>query len=150
MKKVGEVRRAGKKRKSFRGSYTVEAAILIPLGFGLVLFLISCALFLRDQVSACAWVHETVVWEGFQKREAGSGESSVQALVTEAEELVTKAGKEVTVTCRGTERFQPLFVKQLFALETMHVEETEHMRQVYGEAVVRQKGFLEGVYERWK
>ena len=65
-------RRMRVRKKSFRGSCTVEAAILLPLAFGVVLFLISCALFLHDRVSACAWVHETAVWEGFQKREEGT------------------------------------------------------------------------------
>ncbi len=143
-------RRMRVRKKSFRGSCTVEAAILLPLAFGVVLFLISCALFLHDRVSACAWVHETAVWEGFQKREEGSRDFSVEVLVTDAEELVAQRGKEVTVTCQGNERFLPSFVRVLFALGTLHVEESEHMRRVYGEAEIRQRGLLEGVYERWK
>ncbi len=139
-----------KRRKGLRGSYTVEAAVLIPLGFGLVLFLISCALFLHDRTAACAWVHETAVWEGFQKREEGSGDFSAAVLVTETRELTSQRGKEVTVICEGNERFMPSFVRGLFALEAPYVEESEHVRRVYGEEEVRLRGLLEGVYERWK
>lgn len=147
---MGEGQRARAQRKSVRGSYTVEAAFLLPLAFGLVLFLISCAFFLHDRVSTCAWVHETILWEGFQKREEGSRDFAVETLVTEAKESVAKEGEEVTVTCRGKERLLPSFVRDLFALEPLHLEESEHMRQIYGEAKVRQRAFLEGVYERWK
>ena len=139
-----------KRKKSLRGSYTVEAAFLIPMAFGLVLFLVSCAWVLHDRVSACAWVHETAAWEGFQKREEESRESSVKLLITKAEELVEQRGKEVVAVCRGNEWFLPSFVKSLFVLETFHVEESEHIRRGYGEEAVRLRGFLEGVYERWK
>ena len=139
-----------KKRKCLRGSYTVEAAVLIPIGFGLVLFLISCALFLHDRVAACAWVHEAAVWEGFQKREEGSRDFSAALLVTEAGELTAWKGKEVTVTCQGEDRFMPSFVRSLFRLEAPRVEESENVRRVYGEEEVRRRGFLEGVYEKWK
>ncbi|MCI8504715.1 MAG: hypothetical protein HFI67_00810 [Lachnospiraceae bacterium] len=137
-------------KKGLKGSYTVEAAFLIPMAFGLVLFLISCAWFLHDRVSACAWVHETAVWEGFQKRGEGSRESPVKVLITKAEELVEQRGKEVTVVCQGNEWFLPSFVKNLFVLGRFHVEESEHIRRVYGEEAVRLRGFLEGAYERWK
>ena len=83
---------------------------------------------------------------GFMKRQCGRGFRNG----TEAEELVAQRGKEVTVTCQGNERFLPSFVRVLFALGTLHVEESEHMRRVYGEAEIRQRGLLEGVYERWK
>ena len=82
------------KGKTLRGSYTIEAAVLVPLALGLVLFVISCSLFLHDRVSACAWVHEAAVWEGFQKREEGSRNFSAKVLVTEVEEAMTRRGKE--------------------------------------------------------
>lgn len=134
------------KGKTLRGSYTIEAAVLVPLALGLVLFVISCSLFLHDRVSACAWVHEAAVWEGFQKREEGSRNFSAKVLVTEVEEAMTRRGKEITVACQGNEWFLPSFVRDLFTLETFYVEETEHVRSVYGEEEVRRRGFLEGVY----
>lgn len=149
MKEKSEIRTGNKNRKRgswIKGSYTVEAAFLIPLGIGVLLFVISGALFLHDRIAACAWVHETAVWEGFQKTEEEGRELSPGVLVTKTREETEKKGEEITVTCSGEGRLFSSFVKPLFLLGTMRLEEQEQVKQIYGEQAVRLRGFLEGVY----
>lgn len=134
-----------RQKRSLKGSYTVEAAFLIPLGIGVILFLIFSALILHDRVAACAWTHEAAVWEGFQK-ENGNQDFSAEVLVTKTKEQVTQDESTIMVSCIGAGQALPVFVRNLFRLGKVEVEKFEQVKQIYGEQMVRLRGFVEGVY----
>ena len=136
-----------KQRKRMKGSYTVESAILIPLGIGVILCLLSGALFLHDRVAVCSWVHETAQWEGFQKRKESPLDFSTTVLLTMIEGQTDCNGREAMITRIGDGRFLSPLAKVMFFLKAPHMEEQEKVKLIYGEEMVRLRKFLEGVYE---
>ncbi|MCI8465420.1 MAG: hypothetical protein HFI63_06140 [Lachnospiraceae bacterium] len=133
-------------KKGLRGSYTVEAAFLIPLGIGVILFLISTALFLHDTVTACAWVHETAQWEGFQKREEESRDFSSIFLLAKVEEEVDRHGRELFISSEGEGWLFSSMLEGMFHVRKPRIEKKERVKRIFGEEAVRLRGFTEGVY----
>ena len=56
-------------KRKLRGSYTVEAAILMPLALGVILFVLSGVLFLHDRVWLECWVYGTAEQQAFRKEQ---------------------------------------------------------------------------------
>lgn len=71
-------------RKSFTASFTIEAAILIPLILAVVFLLLQMTLYLHDSVYASAWLHE----QAWSKRlDAESGRMPEYTKQAEAAQL---------------------------------------------------------------
>ena len=137
------------RRFRLRGSYTAEAAFLLPMGIGLILFVVSCALLLHDRVMVCAWVHETAQREAFQKLQADDEEESdLRLLLTQEEKQVCRNLHKIIVTCEGQSRFLSSMVPDLFRLLSAHGKEKEEVEMIYGEQYVRLRGFKNGVYTK--
>ncbi len=142
-----EEKKIARKSRWIRGEYTVEAAILLPLGIALILFLISAALILHDRVAVCAWTHEAAQWEGFQKKKGDHKNLSEMVILSQMKERIVSDGGKVTVECEGEGQFLSKIVRTLFMLETPRLEGREYVNKIYGEQMVRLRGFSEGVYE---
>ena len=141
-------------KRRLRGSHTVEAAILLPLGIGVVLFLVSFSLILHDRVVLCAWISETAQQAVFQKEsgnggrteqigggqtQGGSGQTAVPALVSRLAGTVEKTGKTVAISCRGSGSFVSPFVKIVFFLREPRLEGQKQVQLLYGEEIVRKR-----------
>ena len=136
-----------RRRFNLRGSYTAEAVFLLPMGIGLILFVVSCALLLHDRVMVCAWVHETAQREAFQKLQADDEEESdLRLLLTQEEKQVSRSLHKIVVTCDGKSRFLSSMVPDLFRLSSTHGKEQEEVERIYGEQFVRLRGFENGIY----
>lgn len=142
-----EVRKTVRENRWVKGGYTVEAAVLLPLGIALVLFLVSAALILHDRVAVCAWIHEAAQWEGFQKKEGNHKSLSEVVILSQMKEKIVSDGEMVTVKCEGEGQFLSGIVRVLFLLEAPRLEGREYVKRIYGEQVVRSQGVSEGVYE---
>ncbi len=139
-------------KKQLKGSHTAEAAVLLPLGIGLILFLVSCSLILHDRVVLSTWIAEAAQQAAFQKE--SRKERNTEKAVTEEQEAerimvaglvsrmtgsVERTGKTVKIVCSGRGGFASPFVKAIFFLKEPELEGQKQVQLLYGEDIVRKR-----------
>lgn len=133
--------------KKFRGGYTVEAAVLIPIGFALMLLFISYSLIHYDEAALCAEIHEISQKEGFQKSGSGErteGEWILPAALSQISMQIERSEIEITVSGSGNSKFLSPLIRAFFLLEEPHLENQEHVDLIYGEQIIRERELLMG------
>lgn len=118
-----------------RGSYTVEAAILMPLALGVILFVLSGVLFLHDRVWLECWVYGTAEQQAFRKEQRE--EENIAGLIMDSTGSVDVRGRSVQVNGAGTGRFLAALPRTLFFLKEPRMEVSVQVKRLYGEQVVR-------------
>ncbi|MCD2493497.1 hypothetical protein LQE92_12815 [Lacrimispora sp. NSJ-141] len=126
-----------------KGGYTVEAAFLLPLGFALILLVVSYSFILRDKVAICAGIHEVAEREAFQKTGNGWKKTEYLAALSSPDIpiRISKGKSTVTVKCGGTPRFLSRLIQSLFFLREPYLEKWEEAGLIYGEQMIRDFGF---------
>ena len=122
-------------KRKLRGSYTVEAAILIPLALGVILFVLSGVLFLHDRVWLECWVYGTAEQQAFRKEQRE--EENIAGLIMDSTGSVDVRGRSVQVNGAGTGRFLAALPRTLFFLKEPRMEVSVQVKRLYGEQVVR-------------
>ena len=124
--------------KKLQGSYTVEAAVLIPLAFVLVLLSVSYSLIYYDRTALCAGIHEIAQKEGFQKHtEENTG--SVPSALSQISVEIEQADREIIVNGSGKSRFLSPIIRMFFFLKEPYLENQEKVCLIYGEQAVRER-----------
>ena len=111
-------------KKSLKGSYTIEAALIFPFIMGVIVFIIYISFFLHDRavMKSCAYqaaLKASLVRTGssdMQREALKAAEYNISGLLLATEGLDTRvsvSGKEVTVSYSGTLRIPQgaLFMK---------------------------------------
>ena len=122
-------------KRKLRGSYTVEAAILMPLALGVILFVLSGVLFLHDRVWLECWVYGTAEQQAFRKEQRK--EENIAGLIMDSTGSVDVRGRSVQVNGAGTGRFLAALPRTLFFLKEPRMEVSVQVKRLYGEQVVR-------------
>lgn len=122
-------------KRKLRGSYTVEAAILMPLALGVILFVLSGVLFLHDRVWLECWVYGTAEQQAFRKEQRE--EENIAGLIMDSTGSVDVRGRSVQVNGAGTGRFLAALSRTLFFLKEPRMEVSVQVKRLYGEQVVR-------------
>lgn len=122
-------------KRKLRGSYTVEAAILMPLALGVILFVLSGVLFLHDRVWLECWVYGTAEQQAFRKEQRE--EENIAGLIMDSTGSVDVRGRSVQVNGAGTGRFLAALPRTLFFLKEPRMEVSVQVKRLYGEQVVR-------------
>ena len=122
-------------KRKLRGSYTVEAAILMPLALGVILFVLSGVLFLHDRVWLECWVYGTAEQQAFRKEQREEG--NIAGLIMDSTGSVDVRGRSVQVNGAGTGRFLAALPRTLFFLKEPRMEVSVQVKRLYGEQVVR-------------
>ena len=122
-------------KRKLRGSYTVEAAILMPLALGVILFVLSGVLFLHDRVWLECWVYGTAEQQAFRKEQRK--EENIVGLIMDSTGSVDVRGRSVQVNGVGTGRFLAALPRTLFFLKEPRMEVSVQVKRLYGEQVVR-------------
>ena len=122
-------------QRKLRGSYTVEAAILMPLALGVILFVLSGVLFLHDRVWLECWVYGTAEQQAFRKEQRE--EENIAGLIMDSTGSVDVRGRSVQVNGVGTGRFLAALPRTLFFLKKPRMEVSVQVKRLYGEQVVR-------------
>ena len=122
-------------KRKLRGSYTVEAAILMPLALGVILFVLSGVLFLHDRVWLECWVYGTAEQQAFRKEQRK--EENIAGLIMDSTGSVDVRGRSVQVNGVGTGRFLAALPRTLFFLKEPRMEVSVQVKRLYGEQVVR-------------
>lgn len=122
-------------KRKLRGSYTVEAAILMPLALGVILFVLSGVLFLHDRVWLECWVYGTAEQQAFRKEQRE--EENIAGLIMDSTGSVDVRGRNVQVKGAGTGRFLAALPRTLFFLKEPRMEVSVQVKRLYGEQVVR-------------
>lgn len=122
-------------KRKLRGSYTVEAAILMPLALGVILFVLSGVLFLHDRVWLECWVYGTAEQQAFRKEQRE--EENIAGLIMDSTGSVDVRGRSVQVNGVGTGRFLAALPRTLFFLKEPRMEVSVQVKRLYGELVVR-------------
>ena len=134
-KKRGTKKRSEILKRKLRGSYTVEAAILMPLALGVILFVLSGVLFLHDRVWLECWVYGTAEQQAFRKEQRE--EENIAGLIMDSTGSVDVRGRSVQVNGAGTGRFLAALPRTLFFLKEPRMEVSVQVKRLYGEQVVR-------------
>ncbi len=123
-----------------KGSFTVEAAFVIPAGIALVFLILWMAMFLHDEVVVKAWLCDQVQKQAFQK-EADGKETGPETLLSDIETVRKTEGDRFVISCRGKGRFLSFLEETFFSLkEPDHMEEKE-TGLLFGEEIVRKSRF---------
>ena len=122
-------------KRKLRGSYAVEAAILMPLALGVILFVLSGVLFLHDRVWLECWVYGTAEQQAFRKEQRE--EENIAGLIMDSTGSVDVRGRSVQVNGAGTGRFLAALPRTLFFLKEPRMEVSVQVKRLYGEQVVR-------------
>ena len=122
-------------KRKLRGSYTVEAAILMPLALGVILFVLSGVLFLHDRVWLECWVYGTAEQQAFRKEQREEG--NIAGLIMDSTGSVDVRGRSVQVNGAGTGRFLAALPRTLFFLKEPRMKVSVQVKRLYGEQVVR-------------
>ena len=122
-------------KRKLRGSYTVEAAILMPLALGVILFVLSGVLFLHDREWLECWVYGTAEQQAFRKEQRE--EENIAGLIMDSTGSVDVRGRSVQVNGVGTGRFLAALPRTLFFLKEPRMEVSVQVKRLYGELVVR-------------
>ncbi|QNM04564.1 TadE/TadG family type IV pilus assembly protein [Qiania dongpingensis] len=129
--------------RKIEGGYTVEAAFLLPLGFALILLVVSYSFIFRDKVTICAGVHEAAEREAFQK--TGNNQKETKYLETlscpDIPIQISRGETMVTVKCGGKSQFLSRLIQSLFFLREPYLEKREEIGLLYGEQVIRDMNF---------
>lgn len=134
-KKRGTKKESEILKRKLRGSYTVEAAILMPLALGVILFVLSGVLFLHDRVWLECWVYGTAEQQAFRKEQRE--EENIAGLIMDSTGSVDVRGRSVQVNGAGTGRFLAALPRTLFFLKEPRMEVSVQVKRLYGEQVVR-------------
>ena len=134
-KKRGTKKESEILKRKLRGSYTVEAAILMPLALGVILFVLSGVLFLHDRVWLECWVYGTAEQQAFRKEQREEG--NIAGLIMDSTGSVDVRGRSVQVNGAGTGRFLAELPRTLFFLKEPRMEVSVQVKRLYGEQVVR-------------
>ena len=124
-------------KKRLRGSHTAEAAILMPLALGVILFVLSGCLILHDRVWLECWVYGTAQREAFRKEQGE--EKEIFGLITDSRGSVETGKRTVQVSGDGTGRFLSMLPKALFFLQEPKLEASVQVKCLYGEQNVRMR-----------
>ena len=124
-------------KKRLRGSHTAEAAILMPLALGVILFVLSGCLILHDRVWLECWVYGTAQQEAFRKEQGE--EKEIFGLITDSGGSVETGKRTVQVSGDGTGRFLSMLPKALFFLQEPKLEASVQVKCLYGEQIVRMR-----------
>ena len=122
-------------KRKLRGSYTVEAAIIMPLALGVILFVLSGVLFLHDRVWLECWVYGPAEQQAFRKEQRE--EENIAGLIMDSTGSVDVRGRSVQVNGVGTGRFLAALPRTLFFLKEPRMEVSVQVKRLYGEQVVR-------------
>ena len=122
-------------KRKLRGSYTVEAAIIMPLALGVILFVLSGVLFLHDRVWLECWVYGTAEQQAFRKEQRE--EENIAGLIMDSTGSVDVRGRSVQVNGVGTGRFLAALPRTLFFMKEPRMEVSVQVKRLYGEQVVR-------------
>lgn len=130
------------KKYQMRASYTVEAAFIMPIAFLLIILSVSYTFICYDRTAMRAWLHETAMKEGFQKRiEENENIRSVIPSMTSTMSLkLLKNRKTLKVICDGNSHFFTPLISVFFFLEEPQMEVQENVELLYGEQIIRAKG----------
>lgn len=116
---------------------------MLPLGFALILLVVSYSFIFRDKVTICAGVHEAAEREAFQK--TGNNRKETEYLGTLSSPdipiRISKGESTVTVECGGKSRFLSRLIQSLFFLREPYLEKWEETGLLYGEQVIRDLDF---------
>lgn len=131
--------------KKLQGSYTVEAAFLVPVGFVLILLIVSYSLIYYDRAALCAVLHETAQKEGFQKwkgEEMADEKITVPTAASKSSIELIRTNRMLVAEGRGKSHFLSSMIRPFFFLKEPELENQERVILVYGEEVVREYGIL--------
>ena len=135
---MADVMRRILKRK-LQASYTAEAAVLIPVGFAVVLLIVSFTLICYDRTALCAGIHEAAQREAFQKmRDGDREETEMPAAVSEVFLTTEDRQRHISVRGEARSRFLSDLIASVFFLPEAGYENEETVFLIYGENQVRQ------------
>ena len=135
---MADVMRRILKRK-LQASYTTEAAVLIPVGFAVVLLIVSFTLICYDRTALCAGIHEAAQREAFQKmRDGDREETEMPAAVSEVFLTTEDSQRHISVRGEARSRFLSDLIASVFFLPEAGYENEETVFLIYGENQVRQ------------